>query len=158
MSAHANINGKKKMASIFANSGGRKKKIASIWGNKDGKPVLVWSSGPSFVQIAVTVMPNQMSYLENESFDTTGMVVMGTDKKGNTYEITEYMCTKQGNIVTISYGKLNTTIEITIVNLNDFEYTDNGNGTYTLTGWKGTLNGETSTKLVIPDSKAVVLV
>lgn len=43
------------------------------------------------------------------------------------------------------------------INLIDFEYTKNNDGTYTLTAWKGTLNGEPSTELVIPDDPRIIL-
>jgi hypothetical protein len=39
----------------------------------------------------------------------------------------------------------------------DFEYIKNDDGTATLTAWKGTLNGEPSTELVIPDSNRIIL-
>lgn len=39
----------------------------------------------------------------------------------------------------------------------DFNYVDNGDGTYTLTGWKGTLNGMLSTELVVPDYPQIIL-
>ena len=39
----------------------------------------------------------------------------------------------------------------------DFEGTSNGDGTWTLTAWKGTYNGEASTELVIPDDERIVL-
>lgn len=39
----------------------------------------------------------------------------------------------------------------------DFDYTDNGDGTYTLTAWKGTLNGVASTELVVPDDEHIIL-
>lgn len=39
----------------------------------------------------------------------------------------------------------------------DFEYTKNDNGTYTLTAWKQTLNGEPSTEMVIPDNPKIIL-
>lgn len=39
----------------------------------------------------------------------------------------------------------------------DFEYTKNSDGTYTLTAWKGTLNGVASTELVVPDDQRIVL-
>ena len=39
----------------------------------------------------------------------------------------------------------------------DFEYTNNGDGTYTITDWKGVLNGVESTELVIPDSSKIIL-
>lgn len=43
------------------------------------------------------------------------------------------------------------------VELIDFQYTDNENGTYTITDWKGTLNGELSTKIIIPDNTHIIL-
>lgn len=44
-----------------------------------------------------------------------------------------------------------------IYRLVDFEYTNNGDGTVTLTAWKGTLNGVASTELVIPDDSRIIL-
>jgi hypothetical protein len=41
--------------------------------------------------------------------------------------------------------------------LQDFEYTSNEDGTYTLTDWKGTFNGESSTEIIIPDSNLIIL-
>ena len=41
--------------------------------------------------------------------------------------------------------------------LQDFEYTNNGNGTYTLTAWKGTYNGVASTECIIPDDSRIIL-
>ena len=70
--------------------------------------------------------------------------------------------------LTLSYvydGELlfTTTLELTIgdfdpaVTLVDFEYTDNNNGTYTIGGWKGTLNGQPSTEIVIPNNSKIIL-
>lgn len=42
-------------------------------------------------------------------------------------------------------------------NLADFTYTTNDDGTYTLTGWNGTLNGEPSTEIIVPDISMVML-
>jgi hypothetical protein len=39
----------------------------------------------------------------------------------------------------------------------DFDYTTNSDGTYTLTGWKHTLDGVASTELEIPGSKNIIL-
>ena len=39
----------------------------------------------------------------------------------------------------------------------DFNYTENEDGTVTLTSWKGTYNGEPSTKFVIPDDPRIIL-
>ena len=40
--------------------------------------------------------------------------------------------------------------------LQDFTYVNNGDGTYSLTGWKGTKNGISSTEIVIPDNDAII--
>lgn len=39
----------------------------------------------------------------------------------------------------------------------DFEYTDNGDGTATITAWKHTLNGEDSTIMHVPDDARIIL-
>ena len=41
--------------------------------------------------------------------------------------------------------------------LQDFTYDDNGDGTYTLTGWKETYRGKPSTEMVIPDSPNIII-
>ena len=43
------------------------------------------------------------------------------------------------------------------VKLQDFNYTSNGDGTYTLTGWKETHNGVASTEMIIPNNKKIIL-
>ena len=44
-----------------------------------------------------------------------------------------------------------------VAKLIDFEYTDNRDGTVTLTAWKQTLNGVASTECVIPDDNRIIL-
>ena len=39
----------------------------------------------------------------------------------------------------------------------DFTYIDNGNNTYTLTGWKETFEGLPSTKCIIPEDTRIIL-
>lgn len=39
----------------------------------------------------------------------------------------------------------------------DFDYTDNGDGTYTITDWKRTYNGESSNLLRIPEDYRLIL-
>jgi len=41
--------------------------------------------------------------------------------------------------------------------LKDFKYKSNSDGTYTLTEWKGTYNGEPSTEIIVPDYDTIVL-
>ena len=45
----------------------------------------------------------------------------------------------------------------TIEDLIDFKYTDNNNGTYTLTAWNGTTNGIKGTEIIIPDGSNIIL-
>ena len=39
----------------------------------------------------------------------------------------------------------------------DFVYTDNRNGTYTITDWKGTFEGVASTRCIIPEDAKIIL-
>lgn len=59
-------------------------------------------------------------------------------------------------LVQIQDGTLVTTLSIEDL-LIDFDYTTNENGTYTLTNWKQTLNGEESTELIIPEYPKIIL-
>ena len=65
-------------------------------------------------------------------------------------------CTVDGKVFTKSIAITVTDFDPAI-RLIDFEYTDNGNGTYTITGWKGTKNGEASTEMVIPNNSKIIL-
>lgn len=59
-----------------------------------------------------------------------------------------------GNILWTSSVRLD---EDLVLSLIDFKYTDNKDGTVTLTAWKGTLNGVASTELVIPNDTRIIL-
>lgn len=110
----------------------------------------------SFQSIEVTQMPNKTSYFYGETFDPTGMVIIGTYENGDTEEITEYTysevtsedfeiyCVDCDMTVVI---KLSVAPEI----LRDFEVQSEGNDYY-ITGWRGTLNGQPSTEIIIPDT------
>lgn len=110
----------------------------------------------SFQSIEVTQMPNKTSYFYGETFDPTGMVIIGTYENGDTEEITEYTysevtsedfeiyCVDCDMTVVI---KLSVAPEI----LRDFEVQSEGND-YCITGWRGTLNGQPSTEIIIPDT------
>jgi hypothetical protein len=41
--------------------------------------------------------------------------------------------------------------------LQDFEYTANSDGTYTITAWKGTTNGEPGNDIIIPETGGKVV-
>lgn len=122
--------------------------------------------------IEITSMPSKTEYIAGDYFDPTGMVVSAIAYDGTTKEIVDYTLpesylTNGTTYVEISYieaGLIYTAnVPITVnefdpaVVLVDFEYTANDNGTYTITGWKGTYNGETSTEMIIPNNGLIIV-
>lgn len=112
--------------------------------------------------------PDKTEYLVGEYFDPTGMIIVATAQDGTTREITNYTysteaLTNDTNFVAISYIENNiaytVSVPITIKSIEDalidFEYTNNGDGTYTITEWKGTYNGETSAEMIVPDYECI---
>lgn len=71
-------------------------------------------------------------------------VITLTDlETGNTYGIS----IRSGVITTVCYEDL----------LSDYQYTSNEDGTYTITGWNGTTNGEASTEIIIPNDSSIYI-
>lgn len=114
--------------------------------------------------IYVSQMPTRTIYGANDTINTDdGMIIAAVCEDGSTKEIVNYTSViNSDGIVTITYienGKEYTTtftVEI-IEGLEDFYYTENGDRTVTITGWKGTLNGEPSTEMVFPNDSRVIL-
>lgn len=79
-----------------------------------------------------------------ESFYTGDAIILLDTKTGKKYLIQ----IEDGNIV----SKL--TMEEVLI---DFDYTKEEDGTYSLTAWKETLNGDASTELIIPDDSSITL-
>jgi hypothetical protein len=121
----------------------------------------------------ITTMPNKTEYAEGKdlTLDLTGMVVTlyredGTNEIIENYTYTETR-TDSNLTVIIEYTEFGQTFSETLefnitpfdpeIQLVDFEYTNNGDGTYTITDWKQTLNGEPSTELIIPDNSRIKL-
>lgn len=122
--------------------------------------------------IEITTMPTKTEYIHGEYFDPTGMVIVATAYDGTTREITDYTyissyLTEGTTSVEITYTEAGTvhtdSVPVTVVPFDaatvlvDFEYTDNGDGTYTVTGWKGTYNGEASTEMIIPNYGCIIV-
>lgn len=122
--------------------------------------------------IEVTSMPVKTEYMAGEYFDPTGMVITATTYDGETKEITDYSysenyLTEDMTSFNIIYDKessiLSVSMPITVTAFDpatalvDFTYTTINNGTYILTGWKQTLNGVSSTELVVPDNAKIAL-
>lgn len=100
------------------------------------------------------------------------MVVVARDQNGNIKEVTNDVYSSERLIEGMNYAKINymengiiytTTVPVTVSAfdaneiLKDFYYTDNSNDTYTINGWKGTYNGETSTEIIIPNYECIIL-
>ena len=118
--------------------------------------------------ISITTMPTKTKYLDGETFNPTGMVVTATCKDGSTREVNGFtydstVNSTNVNSFIITYKEGNNTFTTTIslgfydFSLIDFEYTTNEDGTYTLTSWKGTYNGEPSTRIVVPNSELIIV-
>lgn len=135
---------------------------------RDGN--LVSSACTKFIEIVT--MPTKLEYIHGEYLDISGMNVMAICCDGTTKEITDYTypafyLTEGTTYVEISYveaGIIHTaTIPVTVnafdaaMILADFTYTDNGDGTYTITGWNGTYNGEPSTEMIIPNYGCIIV-
>ena len=142
------------------------KKVLYMKGSDDGKTytgslvngVLTFES---FDKLYIETEP-KTAYVTGEAFDPTGMVVMAELEDGTTKEITNYTYEENfaNNQVIIKYSGFEVIIEITVYEsmelmLQDFTYTVNEDGTYELNTWKGTYNGETSTRCIIPNHELI---
>lgn len=118
--------------------------------------------------ISVTTMPNKSKYLDGDTFNPAGMIVTARCKDGSTREVNGFtydstVNSANVNSFIITYKEGNNTFTTTIrlgfhdFSLVDFNYTVNEDGTYTLTSWKGTYNGEPSTRIVVPNSKLIIV-
>ena len=119
--------------------------------------------------IYVTAMPTKTDYMIGDEFDPSGMVITANCEDGSTKIITDYEYTQSvmTGLIEISYledGKTySTAITVSTTEFDaatvlvDFEYTSNDDGTYTITGWKGTLNGVESTECVVPNNALIIV-
>ena len=125
--------------------------------------------------VEIIKQPNKTTYYEGDYFEPDGIQLKIT------YNDTTEIINDINNIVvplnpltladtyvtiTCMYQDdtpfdVNVQINVKEFNVNlvlvDFNFTNNGNNTYTLTGWKGTLNGIPSTELVIPNNSKIIL-
>lgn len=125
-----------------------------------------WTLEKKINRIEVTSLPDRTNYIKGEELDFTGLTVIGIFGDNTSVEITDYIYDYDKNVngdvkIIISYEQIGvvytTSFEISIISLDDFVYTDNNDGTYTITDWKGTYNGEPSEKYIVPNSKNVII-
>ena len=133
----------------------------------------IFSSLPSNA-IEIIKQPNKTTYYEGDYFEPDGIQLKIT--YNDTTEIINDISniivptnplTLSDTYVTITCIYQDTTFEINVqINVKefnadlvlvDFNFTNNGNNTYTLTAWKGTLNGIPSTEVVIPNNSKIIL-
>ena len=122
--------------------------------------------------IKIVQMPNKTSYIRGEYFDPTGMIVTAICQDGSVKELENYTYTKDyfamgTTSIDIVYKEAGIvhkdTVQVTVSEFDpaavlvDFTYTDNGDGTYTITDWKGTLNGTPSTEIIIPNYGCIIV-
>ena len=129
------------------------------------------------VPSSISVDPSSggVTAIEGEAIDLNSITFMANYSDGTSSQITDTEnisytpSTLTTNVTKVTFvyniGGIKLTYDMPIkvttfnpaVDLQDFEYTTNGDGTYTLTGWKGTHNGVASTELIIPNSKKIIL-
>ena len=123
------------------------------------------------ISIIVKTQPIKTDYSDTDEFDATGMEISAICQDGSERDITDYVIydeyvTINSTVHKIIYrengNEYITTVPVTTRTLEqalvDFEYIINNDGTYTLTEWKQTLNGNPSQdKLILPNSKIIRL-
>ena len=121
--------------------------------------------------IKVLSNPTKLDYTDSDVFDPSGMIVASVLPNGKEIVITndvtydKFVTLGSTNHI-ITYTEVDGTVhttEVPIITrslevaLDDFIYTTNDDGTYTIDGWKETLNGEPSTKCLVPNSELVII-
>lgn len=108
------------------------------------------------------------SYIKGAVLDSQDVIVEAAYPDGSSKIVTDFICDPiLDGRVTVHYTEFGKTLSATYKNkitmtdvedaLIDFAYTANDDGTYTINGWNGTLNGEPSTELIIPNSSLIIL-
>ena len=116
-----------------------------------------------------------VTFMEGDAIDVETLTFMANYPDGTSSQITDTEnlsyspselttdVTQISFVYNITGLKLTYDMPVTVtafdpaVKLQDFTYTTNNDGTYTLTGWKETHNGVASTELIIPNNKKIIL-
>lgn len=123
------------------------------------------------VGIEISNLPTKMTYYEGDCLDLSGIVIIGKREDGTLFEIDDYVCSvNEDSAVTESVcnftynecgEEFTTAIEFELqpfdpsIVLVDFDYQKESDGSYTITGWKETCNGQPSTELIIPNNSFI---
>ena len=101
----------------------------------------------------------------NSEVDLTGIFIIAHCENGSIKEVISdytYTIDTDNGVVTIIYterGKeFTASYNAEVLQYSeDFTYSVNDDGTYTITGWKGTCNGEPSTEMILPNHPSIIL-
>lgn len=122
-----------------------------------------------YVSISIGQLPNKYSYKPFDEFNPEGMIVYGTSEDGSTSEVLSYEYEKtipmtsslDYNLpITVTQGKekLKCYVPLQVENpYVDFVCNINGDNTVTILSWRGTYNGQPSTKCILPDVEGTIL-
>lgn len=121
--------------------------------------------------ISISKYPNDLEYIEGQIFNPTGMIIAASFNDETVKAVTNYTydttpLTVGTNSVAITYvedGKsFKAYVPVTVLDeldpdaiLQDFDYVTNEDGTYTITGWKGTTNGMPGTECIVPNNELI---
>ena len=129
---------------------------------------------PSFISVDTSSLEG-VTLMDGDAIDVETLTFMANYPDGTSSQITDTEnlsytpaelttdVTQISFVYSIAGLELTYDMPITVtafdpaVKLQDFEYTTNSDGTYTLTGWKETYNGVASTELIIPNNKKIIL-
>ena len=129
---------------------------------------------PSFISVDTSSLEG-VTFMDGDAIDVETLTFMANYPDGTSSQITDTEnlsytpaelttdVTQISFVYSIAGLELTYDMPITVtafdpaVKLQDFEYTTNSDGTYTLTGWKETYNGVASTELIIPNNKKIIL-
>lgn len=121
--------------------------------------------------ITILKMPNKVEYYDGDAFDPEGLELLVTFADDSTLTLTEYdeltfepqiMLDSTASVI-VTYDGFRAAIPVTatvfdpVTALQDFEYTYNGDGTYTITDWKGTTHGVPGNEIIIPNIEKIKL-
>ena len=117
----------------------------------------------SLIGIRVDSIPD-VEYIPGAILDLSDAIVYATFSDGTEKQITDFTYPDtvpnnyQVEIIYSTWGStVSTIVYLPVNNIEDFNYTENEDGTKTLTGWKGTFLGESSTEIIIPDDESVIV-
>lgn len=121
--------------------------------------------------ISISKYPNDLEYVEGQIFNPTGIIIAASYNDETVKAVTSYTydttpLTVGTNSVAITYvedGKsFKAYVPVTVLDeldpdaiLQDFDYVTNEDGTYTITGWKGTTNGMPGTECIVANNELI---